>query len=597
MSGAGTPLAAAGPEARRVPVSWLWRYLRPFQWVLFAAVMSVPLITLVSLLQPYLLKVGIDEYIAPKKLEGLHWLALLLVLLVLGEYLLRYLQFVALHWVGHHASHELRKELYQHVLRMRASFFEREPVGRLMSRFTSDCEAITEALVAGVLNIIADLLLAVGIVIAMFLLDAQLALIALATAPLLFLATELFRKLLQAAYREAQKRNGLIHAFLQEQLSGIKVIQVFRREQTSAQEFQELNQRHQDAQGRIVRWDVLLFSSVEALASIAVAGLIWWGGRRIFAETLSFGVLAAMVEYLNRFYTPIRDLSSKFGLMGQAVAASERLSDLRARSDFDAVVRTETSEARPAGDAPALEFKQVSFEYVPGQPVLRDINLRLERGQSLAIVGRTGSGKTSLVRLLTRLYEPCAGGIAFHGRDLRAITREELRTRMTLVPQEVYLFRGTLLDNLTLWNQAISPERIQQVASRLGLDEVLKRRGSTLDSQVDERGANFSAGERQLIAFARTLLCDPEVLVLDEATANVDPETERLVEAGVRQMMQGRTSIVIAHRLSTVERADAIAVLDQGVVAEMGTHAELLRRNGPYAALLKVDRGGKLDLD
>jgi ATP-binding cassette subfamily B protein len=419
----------------------------------------------------------------------------------------------------------------------------------------------------------------------MAILDARLTLLALITAPVLFTVAWLFRRYIRNAFREVRTRIARLNAFAQEHISGMKVVQLFGREAEVSKDFDELNAAHREANTTGIRYDAMLYAIVEALGSIGVAALLWYGGGEIVRGVVTFGVLVAFIEYLQRFYAPIRDLSTKYTIMQQAMASAERIFGLLDVDEPDAPV-SPSMDSRSETTSLA-ELKSVSFAYREGEPVLRDVSLRVHRGQTLALVGATGSGKSTIIKLLARLYEPDMGDIRIGGRLLRSIPSTEVRRRLTVVPQDVFLFSGTVRDNVALW-QPLPDDAVATAARRVGLDRALSRRGRTLDDPVLERGANFSAGEKQLIAFARALARDPELLVLDEATANVDPETERLIEDGLVELMRDRTTIVIAHRLSTIERADTIVVLHKGRAVETGTHADLLHQGGVYARLYRL---------
>jgi ATP-binding cassette subfamily B multidrug efflux pump len=433
----------------------------------------------------------------------------------------------------------------------------------------------------GLVSVVGDLLYLGAIVVVMLLLDWRLALITFAVLPLLLLVVAIFRRLTRQAQRLIRRRVAQINATTQEHITGMSIVQIFGRQRQALGDFDDVNRAHRDAYYAAIRYDASLFAIVELLGSLTVALLLWYGGVRVLGGSVSFGLLVAFIEYVQRFFIPIRDMSVKYMAMQQAMAASERVFDLLdTATERDAPPHPATSVETPGA---GVAFDRVSFAYLPGQPVLHDVSFAVRPGESIAVVGATGSGKSTLVRLLSRLYELESGAIALDGHDISELSLDELRRRVVVVSQDVFLFSGTVASNISLGDPAISRERIEAAARRVGLTRLLD-----LDHEVQERGANLSAGERQLVAFARALVRDPEVLVLDEATSSVDPEAEKLVQEGTAELMRERTAIVIAHRLSTIERAHRILVLHHGAIVEQGSHEELLAAGGVYSRLYQL---------
>ncbi len=487
---------------------------------------------------------------------------------------------------------DLRVQVHTHVLALSAAFFDRTPLGRLMTRLTSDVEALTEMFASGLVSLVGDFIRLGFILIVIFRIDWRLALFSLGSAPILYAVAAFFRGWVRDAFREIRGKMARLNAFLQEHLSGIKVVQVFAREAKVEAEFDVINVDYRRANSRAIFADASLYSIVEAVGSIAVASLLWYGGGRIALGTLTFGVVVMFIQYLEKFFAPIRDLSTKYTVMQQAMAAAERVFSLLDTQSPDAPLMADPS-ARGAGeDSPLIELDHVTFGYREDRPVLSDVSLKIRRGETLAIVGATGAGKSTIIKLLPRLYEVLGGALRVGGVDVRALSKYALRRRIVVVSQDVFMFSGTLRDNLGLGDPDVTDARLLEAARRVGADRVIAKRPGGLDAPVVERGANYSSGERQLIAFARALARDPEILVLDEATASVDPETERIIERGIGELMRGRTSIVIAHRLSTVQRATRIVVIHRGQIAEEGTHDELLARGGHYARLYRLQMTG-----
>jgi len=395
------------------------------------------------------------------------------------------------------------------------------------------------------------------------------------------------------AFREIRLKLARMNAFLQEHISGMKVVQAFAQEEKAAREFDAINLDYRRANARAISADAALYSIVEAVGAIAVAGLLWHGGSRIVSGTLTFGVLVAFIEYLGKFFAPIRDLSTKYTVMQQAMASAERVFTLLDTTDFDAKAPAAGTVAPAvASGAPLIELDHVTFGYRADRPVLNDVSVAIRAGETVAVVGATGAGKSTIIKLLPRLYDVQSGTIRIGGANVRDLDPRALRRRIVVVSQDVFMFSGTLRDNIGLGDAALDDTRIMAAARRVGADRVIAARREGLDARVLERGANFSSGERQLLAFARALARDPEILILDEATASVDPETERIIERGIAELMRGRTSIVIAHRLSTVQRASRIVVVHRGHIAEEGAHDALLAQNGIYARLYRLQMMG-----
>jgi len=564
----------------------------PYRAELAVAVSLLPIISLFEIAQPYLLKKAIDEHIAVSRLAGLDRLGFLYLGALIGQYGLGFVQLYLTQLVGQRGMNDLRVRAHRHVLSLSASFFDRTPVGRLMTRLTSDIEALNEMFASGIVSLVGDVIRLGFILFAIFGIDWKLALFSMGSAPVLFAIAAYFRRWVRDAFREIRVKLARMNAFLQEHISGMKVVQAFAQEVTVARAFDGITVDSRRANARAIAADAALYSIVEAVGSIAVAGLLWHGGVRIAAGTLTLGVLVAFVEYLAKFFAPIRDLSTKYTVMQQAMAAAERVFTLLDTVEPDAPPAAARAAAAPAADPALVSLEHVSFGYRSDRPVLSDVSLSIRAGETVAVVGATGAGKSTIIKLLPRLYDAQGGVIRIGGADVRSLDPAALRRRIVVVSQDVFMFSGTLRSNIGLGDAALDDARIMAAARRVGADRVIAARPGGLDAAVLERGANFSAGERQLCAFARALARDPEILILDEATASVDPETERVIERGIGELMRGRTSIVIAHRLSTVQRASRIVVIHQGRIAEEGTHEALLAKNGIYARLYRLQMVG-----
>ena len=568
----------------------VWQFVRPHWKMLLVAFALMPIAVGFELAQPYVLKIAIDEYIAAGRIDGLGLISLVFVALVILQSLASYAQLYALNLLGQRSMRDLRVRTYNHVLSQRAGFFDRMPVGRLLTRMTSDVESINEMFAAGVVTLAADVIKLIAIVVMMLVLNVELALITFCTIPILAAVVEYARRGMRASFRTIRVKLAAMNAYLAEHLGGMKVVQLFTREARVLRTFNQINRDHRDAYLGAIKADVSLYAMVEAVSVVAVAALAWYSTGRIGEGALTVGLVIAFIEYINKFFIPVRDLSAKYTVMQSAMAATERIMTLLDVDEPDAPVRGAAPQPRPAhidgdGTRPAIEFDNVRFGYRDDEEILHGVSFQVEPGETVAVVGPTGSGKSTIIRLLTRLYEPQHGTICVDGHDIRQLPASDVRKRVAVVSQDVFLFSGTIADNVRLGASDASDAQVNAALGAVGADRVLDRRDAGADEAVAESGSNFSAGERQLVAFARAMVRDPDVLVLDEATAHVDPEAEAIIEDGLQALMQGRTSLVIAHRLSTVRRADRILVIVRGRLVEQGTHDELLAEGGVYAQL------------
>jgi len=592
------PDAAYDPEAeeqlgrafdRRLAVR-LMEAARPHRGLIGGSLLLFPLVAVVELAQPWLLKVAIDEHILKSDWVGLTRVAGLYVAVLAVLYALRTLEAYLMQLTGQRVIHDLRETIFDHLLRLEARFFDRNPVGRLMTRVLHDVEAVSEAFTSGLFAVVADLVTLTGVVAVMLWIDWRLALVTFSLMPVLLIVATYFRLNARDAYREVRRRLARLNGFLQESLQGMTVVQLFVRERYERERFRRLNTEYRQALFGSTRWEASLYAVVEALGSIALALLIWYGSGRIVAESLTFGALVAFIQYTSRFFLPIRDLGAKYTVMQWAMASSERIFGLLDRAP--AIVSPAAPRPRPArSGAPAIELDSVWFAYDRDDWVLRDCSFRVAQGERIAIVGATGEGKTTCARLLNRSYDVRQGRVLVDGVDVREWDLASLRRHVGIIFQDSVLFAGTIEENLRLGaDGAVSPADLARAieTSRAGFVTDLPR---GLGELLGERGANVSHGQRQLLAIARALVYNPAVLVLDEATSSVDPESEALIRQAMTGLLAGRTSITIAHRLSTVHAADRILVLHRGRVHEDGTHTELLRLGGLYARLYELQTG------
>jgi ATP-binding cassette, subfamily B, multidrug efflux pump len=534
---------------------------------------------------------GVSEHVAawldglglhPTPIQGLTWIAVAWVAVLALTFVALWSQGYLLQTMGQRVLADLREDVFARLQRLDLAFFDRTPVGRLVTRVTTDIDSLNELFTAGIVSIVGDVLLLVGIALVLFALDWRLALAAFAILPLLFALTLWFKTRARRSFREVRVEVARLAAFLQEHVTGMPVIQLFGRERRAFEEFREINHAHRDANVRGIFYYAVYFPGVELLTALGLALILAAGGSRAVGGTLSVGALVAFLQYAQRFYQPLADLSEKYNIFQQAMASSERIFQLL---DTPAAVASAPGAHAPATVRGALEFDGVDFEYVAGEPVLSDVSFRVEPGEMVAVVGATGAGKSTLANLLLRFYDVTSGAIRVDGVDVREWDLRLLRRSVGLVLQDVFLFAGTVAENLRLGEAAFGDDRLRAAARETEALGFIEKLPGGLAAPVRERGAGLSVGQKQLLAFARALVFDPPVLVLDEATASIDTETERRIQAALERLLAGRTSLVIAHRLSTIQRADRILVLHHGRLVEQGSHRELLARGGLYRRL------------
>lgn len=567
-------------------------YLRPYKWLVIVAIVTAMLASFLGPLRPKLIQVAIDGYILEADLEGLQYMVVLLVAALVGEGILLFINSYLTQWIGQHAIYDLRTKIYRHIQRQPLAYFDRTPIGRLITRTTSDVEALSDVLSAGVVTILGDLFRLAFIAYFMFALDVHLAIITLAVMPLMIYATAVFRRKVRDQYRETRKQVARLNSFLQEHISGMSIVQLFNREKEEMRRFEIINDDHRAAQIKTIFYFALFWPTVDIIASVALGAVIWFGGLRAMTGTLTLGVLVAFVQFARQFFEPIRNLSDQYNTLQSAMAGAERifsvLDEDHSLKEPDVPVTLDRVRGR-------IEFRNVWFTYESThrdqeEPnwVLRDVSFSVDSGESLAIVGATGAGKSTIISLLLRFYDVQEGSILVDGVDIRQFRLADLRRHIGLVLQDVFLFSGSVERNITLDNPDVTPEQTQAASRLVSADRFINRLPNGYQQDVRERGLSLSHGQRQLLSFVRALVRDPEILVLDEATSSVDTETEQAIQDALEKLMEGRTSIVIAHRLSTIQHADQILVMHRGSVRERGTHQQLLATDGLYRRLYEL---------
>ena len=575
----------------------LLRYLRPYVRLLAPALLLTLTLNGLNVLQPKFTQWAIDLRIVPARegrlpfddaLTGLVWLALAALAVRLFVFLFGYAQAVLLNTVGQRVMYDLRSELYQKLQRQEVAYFDRNPVGRVMTRLTSDVDALNELFTSGVTEVLGDIVVIAAIIGMMLWMDWRLTLVTLVTVPLLFAATTWFRKHARRGYDAVRTRLARINSFLQEHLSGAQTVQIFNREEKSRAQFHDLNDSYRHANVETIFYYSVFFPLVDLIGAVGIALVIWYGGYRVMSTggaALTLGALVAFIQYSQALFQPIRDISDKYNVLQAAMVASHRIFRTL---DLPVAVLPPAEPARGGRARGRIEFEHVWFAYKDEDWVLKDVSFAVEPGQSVALVGHTGSGKTTITNLLMRFYDVQRGRVLLDGVDVREWDLRALRENFAVVLQDVFLFSGTIEGNIRLGREEITEERVLWAAREVRADLFVERLPEKFKAEVRERGAGLSVGQKQLVSFARALAFDPSILILDEATSSIDTETEQLIQQAIERVMLDRTSIVVAHRLSTIQRADRIVVLHHGEIREQGTHQELLALRGLYWRLYKL---------
>ncbi|MFZ5823192.1 MAG: ABC transporter ATP-binding protein [Bacillota bacterium] len=562
----------------------MWSFIRPYTGRLGIGVLLMAATAITGLVGPYLIQQAIDTYIVQKSAAGLNWIALAFLVTAFLNWWSSYGQTYIVSWVGQTIIFDLREKMFRHLQRLGFHFFDSMATGRIMSRLMSDVDAINQLVSSGLVTIFADTMVLITIMATMLSMNWRLALVSFITIPVLILVLQYFKNRLRDAFMQMRRRHADMNANLAESISGMRVTQAFTREGQNQEQFNQINEQTRQANMEAVTVWAMFIPTIEVVAAFGITLVLWHGGTLISGGTagVTVGQVAAFIFYLNRFFMPIRDLSQVFNVFQAAIVSAERVVEVLEQ-------KPEIQDVEGAYDLPrvkgSVEFKEVVFGYKQDQPVLKGINLSAEPGQTIALVGPTGAGKSSVINLLARFYEPQGGQVLVDGHDITRVTQHSWRSQLGIVLQDTFLFTGTIRENIRYGRPEATDEEVEAAARAVGAHEFISRMSQGYDTQVNERGSKLSVGQRQLVAFARALCANPSILILDEATSNIDTYTETLIQKALERLLKGRTSFVIAHRLSTIRSASRIYFIDEGQVVEEGTHEELLALNGRYADL------------
>jgi len=564
----------------------LYQFIRPYRWYVLLGVVLTLSAAFLGTIRPKLTQMAIDDYIRNRDMQGLLWIIMLLIGALVSEFFLLVANTYLTRWFGQGTLYNLRNAVFKKIQSLHVQFFDKNPIGRLITRTTSDIEALSDLLSDGVVNMIGDMFRLFFILYFMFSMSWELSLVAISVLPLLFYATFLFKAKVRTSFLKVRDQISKLNSFVQEHINGMSIVQLFNKEERERKKFRSINDGHKQAYVETIFYFAIFWPAVEIIASLAMALVIWYGGGRAFMGEVTFGILVAFVQYVRDFFRPIQGLSEKFNTLQSALASSERIFNvLDTENNITDPADPQTVE-NPQG---AISFEDVWFGYNTEETVLKDVSFDAKPGDTIAIVGATGAGKSTIINLLMRFYDINEGSIKLDGIDVRDMRLSELRSNFALVLQDNALFSGSIMENITLGNPEISEDEVKRVAKQIEADRFINKLPGRYQYELSERGQSISMGQRQLICFIRAMVYDPNILILDEATSSVDSETEEVVNKACNKLMEGRTSIVIAHRLSTIQGADKILVMHKGEIRETGTHKQLVEKeDGIYRKLYEL---------
>ncbi len=563
----------------------LLKYVKPYKkYVLFAILLNM-VVAVLGPVRPYLTKIAVDDHITNSNYNGLLLISLLLFASLVLQAVIQYFLTYYTQYLGQKTIFDLRMQIFRHVQNLALKFFDKTPIGRLVTRTTNDVESLNELFSSGIVMVFSDVFIIIWILLFMFFMDIPLTLVTLAVLPVLVYGTFLFRKKVRDSYRDVRFHLARLNSYMQEHITGMNIVQIFNKQKQELNKFSGINSDYRETNIKSILYYAVFYPTVEFLSSIAIGLIIWYGGGEIMQNTLTLGVLFAFIQYTEMFFRPIRDLSEKYNIMQTAMASSERIFKLL---DNETFINHPVNPKKLTDVRGEIEYKNVWFAYNDEDYILKDISFKINPGETVAIVGATGAGKSSIINILSRFYDINKGSILVDGIDIRELDKHELRKHISMVLQDVFLFSGTITSNISMSNDSIPHEKIMEAAITVGADKFINSLPQKYNEIVKERGATLSVGQKQLISFARALADNPKILVLDEATSSVDTETEILIQEAIHKLLVGRTAIVIAHRLSTIQNADNIIVLHKGEIRETGTHQELLAKRGIYYKLYQL---------